>query len=120
MKKKRFAVNADGTKIRANQGHSIPVDLGLKAQIPPKILFHGTAERFLASIKAHGISSGNRQHVHLSKDEETARTVGLRHGKPAILLVRANDMQKEGHCFFLSENGIWLTEHVPTSFIGFP
>lgn len=115
--KQRYSFNADKTKIRANQGHSIPVDLELQAQIPPEILYHGTAQRFLDSIANKGLLHQNRQYVHLSKDEKTALAVGQRHGKPYVLRVRAGEMQKQGYLFYLSENGVWLTEHVPADFL---
>ncbi len=118
--KKRFAISDDGARIRASQGHSIAVDLELKAVMPPDMLFHGTATRFLTSIREHGLRPGNRQHVHLSKDEKTARIVGARHGEPIILGVRAAAMHRDGHRFFLSDNGVWLTGPVPLAFIAFP
>ncbi|MBE6876717.1 MAG: RNA 2'-phosphotransferase [Ruminococcus sp.] len=115
--KQRYSFNADKTKIRANQGHSIPVNLELKEQIPPEILYHGTAERFLQSISEQGLLHMSRQYVHLSKDEETALKVGKRHGKPYILKVKAGEMHQQGYQFYLSENGVWLTEHVPPEFL---
>ena len=118
--KKRFAISDDGARIRANQGHSVAVDLELKAITPPEMLFHGTATRFLTSIREHGLRPGNRQHVHLSKDEATARTVGARHGEPVILRVRAAAMHDDGHRFFLSDNDVWLTGSVPSAFVVFP
>jgi putative RNA 2'-phosphotransferase len=118
--KKRFAFSDDGQKIRASQGHSINVSLGYVPQAPPARLFHGTATRFLDSIRREGLRKGERHHVHLSAEEATARTVGQRHGKPAVLLVKAEAMVAAGHAFFLSENGVWLTDHVPGAFIEFP
>jgi len=118
--KKRFAFNEDGSRIRASQGHSVEVSLGYVPQDPPEQLFHGTATRFLPSIRAEGLRKGGRHHVHLSPDAETAHKVGQRHGKPAILMVRVQAMQTAGHAFFLSDNGVWLTEHVPVEFIEFP
>ena len=117
--KKRFAFNADKSKIRASQGHSIEIDLQLTPQVPPAILYHGTATRFVASIKAQGLLAGSRQHVHLSANLETASKVGQRHGKPIVLEVRAGDMHHAGLAFYQSENGVWLTEHVPVEFIKF-
>lgn len=114
--KQRYSFNQDKTKIRANQGHSIPVDLELKEQVPPEILYHGTAERFLNAIFEKGLLPMSRQYVHLSKDEETALKVGKRHGNPCILEVKAGDMHQQGFQFYLSENGVWLTEHVPPEF----
>lgn len=118
--KKRFALSEDCLRIRASQGHSVSIDLALVPKQPPVNLFHGTATRFLESIKREGLRPGNRQHVHLSLDEVTATKVGQRHGKPVVLLVRAGEMHANGHIFFLSDNGVWLTEQVPVEFIGFP
>lgn len=117
--KKRFAISDDGKRIRANQGHSVEVDLALPPQIPPETLFHGTATRFLDSIREKGLIPGNRQHVHLSLLRETAEAVGRRHGKLALLIVRSGEMHRAGHAFFLSANGVWLTDSVPTNFIVF-
>lgn len=117
--KKRFAFNADKTKIRASQGHSIPIDLAYSPVEPPDFLFHGTAVQNIDSIKKSGIVKGSRHHVHLSLDEETAKSVGKRHGKPVILTVSAKKMYKAGHEFFVSENGVWLTDFVPIAFIAF-
>jgi len=115
--KQRFSFNEDKTKIRANQGHSIDVDLGMQHQIPPDILYHGTASRFLDSIRISGVEQRNRQHVHLSNEVETAIKVGSRHGKPVVLHVMAKAMSEAGHEFFLSKNGVWLTNNVPIEFI---
>lgn len=118
--KDRFTFNADRTKIRAYQGHSIEVDLELISETPPAILYHGTATRFLASIRARGLVSGSRQHVHLSPDEITAIKVGQRHGRPVVLTIRAEEMSRSGYQFFCAENGVWLTETVPPQYIHFP
>jgi putative RNA 2'-phosphotransferase len=118
--KKRFAFSENKSKIRANQGHSIDVDLALISQQPPQELFHGTATRFLESIRDRGLISGSRQHVHLSLDKNTAIQVGKRHGKPVVLTISAEAMNREGFVFFRSENGVWLTENVPIEFIKFP
>ncbi len=118
--KKRFAFSDDGLRIRASQGHSVEVDLALAPAVPPEVLFHGTATRFLESIRATGLNSGSRQHVHLSLDADTAAKVGARHGKPSILTVRSRDMAAAGHRFYLSANGVWLTGEVPTVYIEFP
>lgn len=116
--KQRYSFNADETKIRANQGHSISVDLGLKPQVPPDILYHGTSDRFLVSIGQKGLTKQSRQHVHLSKDETTAKTVGTRHGgKLSVLTIDSKQMQADGLQFFLSENEVWLTDNVPTKYI---
>lgn len=115
--KQRFKLSDDELKIRANQGHSIKVDLKFTPQEPPVILYHGTATRFLDSIKQEGLKPGQRHHVHLSSDIETATTVGKRYGKPAILKVSTNIMRQQGFKFFLSENNVWLTEYVPPRFL---
>ena len=115
--KKRFAFSEDGLQIRASQGHSVAVELGLEPQAPPETLYHGTATRFLASIMAEGLRPGSRQHVHLSPDPATAETVGRRHGKPAILRVAAGAMHEAGTEFYQSANGVWLTAAVPPQFL---
>jgi putative RNA 2'-phosphotransferase len=115
--KKRFSFDASGKKIRANQGHSITVDLKLEQQIPPETLFHGTASRNADLVKEHGLLKMARHHVHLSTDIETARRVGARHGKPLIFKVDAAAMQAENFEFFVSANGIWLVEQVPPRFL---
>jgi len=115
--KKRFAFNADRTRIRANQGHSIAIDPGLTAVEPPNLLYHGTATRFVESILETGLEKRNRLHVHLSKNLATALSVGSRHGKPYIFEVRAGEMAREGYAFFESENGVWLTDHVPFRYL---
>lgn len=117
--KQRFALSADGRWIRANQGHSIAVDLNLPPSEPPPILFHGTATRFVDAIHAEGLTPRSRQFVHLSKDAATANTVGARHGKPVVLRVSAGEMHSDGHVFYQSENGIWLTPKVPVGYIDF-
>lgn len=111
--KTRFALSEDGSRIRANQGHSVPVDLGLAACTPPDRLYHGTVVRFLEAIEAEGLRPMERHHVHLSPDIDTARAVGARRGPPVILSVDAAAMQAEGALFFRSENGVWLTDSVP-------
>jgi putative RNA 2'-phosphotransferase len=115
--KKRFSFDDAGDRIRANQGHSVEVDLQLEARAPPDILFHGTVERFLTSILAEGLRKGKRHHVHLSRDVETAHRVGARRGKPVILQVDARRMHREGFWFFLSVNGVWLTDAAPAAFL---
>jgi putative RNA 2'-phosphotransferase len=115
--KKRFAFNDDLTKIRASQGHSIEIDLAYQPTTPPEFLFHGTATRFIESIKKDGLLKGSRHHVHLSLDETTARKVGARHGSPVILTLKSKEMYEAGYVFYVSENDVWLTEHVPTRFI---
>ena len=118
--KKRYALSEDGQFIRANQGHSIAVDLQLNPVAPPEILFHGTASKNLESIRETGLVRMTRQHVHLSADHNTAIKVGSRHGKPMVLPIYAGRMQKAGHAFYLSANGVWLTEIVPANFIELP
>jgi len=115
--KKRFIFNDDKTKIRANQGHSIAIDLALKPQQPPEFLFHGTAQANINSILEKGIEKRNRQHVHLSQDKETATKVGMRHGKPVILTIKTKEMFKDGIQFYLSENNVWLTDFVDAKYI---
>ncbi|MEX0304990.1 MAG: RNA 2'-phosphotransferase [Leisingera sp.] len=115
--KQRFALSADGSCIRANQGHSFPVDLGLTQCCPPDRLFHGTAERNLPAILSEGLKPMQRQHVHLSGDRNAARNVGMRHGKPAVLCVDTARMHADGLAFFLSENGVWLCHRVPARYL---
>ena len=117
--KQRFAISDDGQRIRARQGHSIDVDLGFVPVTPPALLYHGTATRFVASIRREGLVKRSRQHVHLSADADTATNVGARHGTPAILVVHAAEMVAAGHAFYRSENGVWLTDAVPADFIDF-
>lgn len=114
--KQRFSLSEDGHRIRANQGHSIKVDLALEAIEPPEKLYHGTATRFLKSIFQHGLQARSRHHVHLSKDMETAIKVGQRHGKPFILEIEAQRMNVDGHKFYCSANGVWLTDNVPPQY----
>lgn len=116
--KKRFAFNEDQSKIRASQGHSLPVELNLEEVVPPAILYHGTAESNLDKILQTGIQKQSRQHVHLSETMETAKTVGSRHGRPIILTVDALAMYDAGYKFYLSANHVWLTNEVPPVFIG--
>ena len=111
-KKMRYSFNQDKTLIRANQGHSIPVDVELKEQEPPEFLYHGTAAAFLEAIRAEGIKPMSRLYVHLSKDGMTALTVGRRHGEPVVLKVHSGEMYGAGCSFYLSENGVWLTKMV--------
>jgi putative RNA 2'-phosphotransferase len=118
--KKRFAFSEDGQQIRASQGHSVEVELGYQPAIPPAVLFHGTVERFLPSIQKIGLIKGQRHHVHLSRDQETATKVGQRRGKPVILTINSAAMAAEGIVFYLSANCVWLTDAVPARFIEFP
>jgi putative RNA 2'-phosphotransferase len=115
--KRRFSFDASGESIRANQGHSVEVDLQLEVREPPETLYHGTVERFLPSILAEGLDKGKRHHVHLSKDVETARRVGARRGKPIVLVVEAGRMHRDGHMFYMSGNGVWLTDAVPPRYV---
>ena len=118
--KKRFAFSPDGLRIRASQGHSVSVDLGLEPITPPEVLYHGTADRFLPGIRAEGLVKMSRQHVHLSATVETASAVGVRHGRLVVLTIRAGDMHRAGRAFYRSANGVWLTEAVPAEFLVFP
>jgi putative RNA 2'-phosphotransferase len=118
--KKRFAYSSDAKYIRASQGHSIEVDLELTPTEPPAKLFHGTVKKFIPAIKSEGLQSQSRQHVHLSKDRETATNVGQRRGKPLILEIDAKAMHQAGYSFFISANEVWLAEEVPIQFITFP
>jgi putative RNA 2'-phosphotransferase len=118
--KQRFRFSEDGRRIRASQGHSIDIDSGLEARCPPDVLFHGTATRFLPSIREQGLTRQTRLHVHLSQDQQTAVQVGRRHGQPAVLRIDAARMHEHGRPFYLSDNGVWLTESVPSEYIQFP
>lgn len=115
--KQRFEFNDDKTKIRARQGHSINVDVELKETIPPSILYHGTAKHFVPSILETGLNSKNRLHVHLSSNEKTARDVGKRHGDPVVLKIDAKGLYKNGHKFYLSNNGVWLASAFSSEYI---
>lgn len=119
--KKRFALSEDGLRIRANQGHSVSnVELNLEQVTPPSVLYHGTVAKFLGSIRKQGLLKRSRNHVHLSSDIETAEKVGTRRGEPVILTIQAAAMHESGHTFYISANGVWLTDSVPVSFIEFP
>ena len=115
--KQRYSFNEDKTLIRANQGHSIPVDVELKEMTPPDVLYHGTATRFLDSIKQNGIKSMSRLYVHLSKDYYTALNVGSRHGKCVVFEIDTKKMYEDGVKFYLSENGVWLTKYVDWKYV---
>lgn len=115
--KKRYSYSSDGTMIRANQGHSVNVDLGLKECTPPRVLYHGTGKKYLESILREGLKSKSRIHVHLSSDKDTAVDVGNRHGKPVVLKVEAGLMYSKGYKFYLSENYVWLCDSVPVEYI---
>jgi putative RNA 2'-phosphotransferase len=118
--KKRFAFSEDGQRIRASQGHSVEVDLQYPPQTPPEILYHGTATRFLDGIRQYGLQRMERHDVHLSAETKVTFQVGGRHGKPALLTIRAGDMHRAGFVFRCSANGVWLVDHVPPQFIEFP
>jgi len=115
--KQRYSFSEDGTRVRANQGHSIDVDLELREVEPPPHLYHGTAARFWESIRTGGLRPMSRKFVHISGDTSTAVKVGRRHGKPMVLIVLAKEMHDDGHKFYLSENRVWLTEFVPPKYI---
>lgn len=115
--KQRFSFNDDRTRIRANQGHSVEIDLQLKPQKPPKMLYHGTGHQNVDAILREGLNKRNRHHVHLSPDAETATNVGARHGRPVVLTVDAEAMHDAGYLFFCSANGVWLVDEVPPTFL---
>ena len=115
--KQRFLISDDGQRIRANQGHSIEVELNLKEKSPPEWLYHGTATKSMSAIVREGLLKQSRQQVHLSADRVTAKKVGARHGKPVVLEVAAQLMQQHGHRFYQAENGVWLTDHVPPDYL---
>ncbi|UZR94317.1 RNA 2'-phosphotransferase [Chondrinema litorale] len=117
--KQRFSLSEDNSKIRANQGHSFPVNLELEPIAPPAYLYHGTVAKFIEQIKEDGLQKMSRQHVHLSPDRETAINVGSRRGKPVILTIRAGAMHESGYQFYLSKNGVWLVDAVPAEYIEF-
>lgn len=117
--KQRFAFNDDYTKIRANQGHTVNVDLEFKPNEPLEYLYHGTVAKFTEAINSNGLQKMQRLHVHLSKDLDTAVKVGSRRGKPVILKIQALKMHHDGFVFYLSQNGVWLTDHVPANYIEF-
>lgn len=119
--KKRFAISEDGLRIRAVQGHSTAsVAITYAQKVPPEFLYHGTATRFLESIMREGLKPGERQHVHLSEDVPTATAVGSRYGKPVVVRIEALRMHQQGFKFFQAENGVWLTDCVPASFVAMP
>ena len=118
--KKRFVLSEDGTRIRAAQGHSVDIDLGLTPVTPPDRLFHGTAEKYLRSIRAEGLRPRKRQYVHLSPTEEIAVTVGGRHGTPVVLIVDAAQAVADSQSFYQAENGVWLTDALAPHYLTFP
>ena len=115
--KQRYTFNEDKTLIRANQGHSIPVDVELEIVTPPEYLWHGTGEKYTDSIELSGLIPKSRLYVHLSSDEEIAINVGKRHGNPVVYRVRSGEMMKKGYVFYLSKNNIWLTKNVPVEYL---
>lgn len=115
--KQRFTFNETFDRIRANQGHSLEVDLALEPQVPPDVLYHGTAQQNIEAIKKEGLKRQNRQHVHLSSNTETALKVGARHGRPIVLHIKAGEMQQKGEIFYLSKNGVWLVDKVLPQYI---
>ena len=115
--KKRYSYSVDGRLIRANQGHSIPVDVELEEKNPPDILWHGTGQKYVSSIDVQGLIPKSRLYVHLSSDMETARKVGSRHGRPVIYQVECRKMTEDGYRFFLSANHVWLTKEVPAEYL---
>ncbi|HEX8500565.1 MAG TPA: RNA 2'-phosphotransferase [Pyrinomonadaceae bacterium] len=115
--KQRFSFDETGRRIRANQGHSVEVDLQLERREPPTVLYHGTGERAVESILSGGLLRMSRHHVHLSPDAETARRVGARRGRPVVFAVDAARMAASGHEFYVSANGVWLTERVPAEYL---
>ncbi len=115
--KQRYSFNEDKTLIRANQGHSVPIDVELEQVEPPEILYHGTATKYEEKIDREGLISKSRLYVHLSGDEETAKKVGSRHGKPVIYRIRSGEMHQDGYVFYRSVNGVWLIKAVPVKYM---
>jgi putative RNA 2'-phosphotransferase len=115
--KQRFSFDSTGTLIRANQGHSVKVDLQLEPANPPDVLYHGTSHSVVEAILREGICKMSRHHVHLSSDTTTAQKVGARHGRPVVFAVDAATMHKKGYTFYCSENGVWLVDHVPPAYL---
>jgi putative RNA 2'-phosphotransferase len=115
--KRRFSFDPTGTLIRANQGHSVAVDLQLEPVEPPAVLYHGTGHGAVEPIRREGLRKMARHHVHLSSDRETARAVGARHGRPVVFMVNAAAMRSAGHLFYRSDNGVWLVDHVPPEYL---
>lgn len=114
--KRRYVFSPDGRKIRACQGHSVPVDMQFKVEVPPALLYHGTAKHLLPVIHREGLNPQKRQYVHLSTNKETAIKVGSRHGDPSVITISAGEMHESGVTFYLSENGVWLVSHVPPEY----
>jgi putative RNA 2'-phosphotransferase len=115
--KQRFAFDETKTRIRANQGHSVDIDLQLEPQMPPEVLYHGTGEKSVPAILETGLTKMSRHHVHLSREIETAHKVGSRHGRPVVLAIAADAMSQAGFSFYCSENGVWLVDEVPPQYL---
>jgi putative RNA 2'-phosphotransferase len=115
--KQRFSFNSTGTLIRANQGHSVEIDLQLEPAVPPDILYHGTGRKSVESILEKGLCKMSRHHVHLSRDIAIAKTVGARHGQPVVFTVFTGAMHQAGHVFYCSDNDVWLVDHVPPEYL---
>lgn len=118
--KQRFSFSKDGSQIRANQGHSLQVDLGYQSATPPEILYHGTPQQSVDVIRREGLKKMNRHHVHLHVDVATSTAVGRRRGKPVLLKIKALEMHQAGSEFFVTPNDVWLTDSVPAKYIEFP
>lgn len=118
--KQRFALSPDGSRIRANQGHSVQVELGYEPAEPPEVLFHGTAQKSIESIRREGLQKRKRHHVHLSPTPQAAAAVGSRHGELVLLEVRSGAMHRDEFAFYRTPNNVWLTDEVPVKYIGFP
>ena len=118
--KQRFEISPDGARIRARQGHSVDVDLGYQPSVPPEILLHGTPSSSVQLIRESGLKKMRRHDVHLHIDEKTASAVGARRGQPILLKIRAGEMHRQGYEFFVTENQVWLADHIPAEFIDFP
>jgi putative RNA 2'-phosphotransferase len=115
--KQRFAISEDGIRIRASQGHSVPIELGYARAVPPEVLYHGSVAERIKAIQSQGLRKMKRHHVHLSPDAKTARGVGSRRGAPIVLRIHAGQMHRDGHVFYLSANHVWLTDRVPSEYI---
>lgn len=115
--KQRFSFDDTGTRIRANQGHSVEIDLQLESAIPPDLLYHGTGQKAVGSIFRDGLRKMSRHHVHLSSDIATAKKVGARHGIPVVFIINTVAMRRDGYTFYCSDNGVWLVDSVPPEYL---